>query len=374
MAFACTTSPDDSSTAYGLRSQINLAAERATATLGAELLGLVEGAAGEGLPRDPGGEAEVVLDLRARAGLTSRRVALEDEHVEPLAGGVHRGGEPGRTRAHHEEIPHRGHGEVGVVAERVRELLDRGAPEHQRVATDDDGYVAHGDAEALEHVLHVCLPLDVDVVEGVSVAQQELLEAQRARAVMRADEHHVALAAHDQADATEDERPHDELAQLGVRLHQGAERIPRHLQHLAVLGGQAADQAAPAGEHAHLPGELPGLQPNHRTLAVLARQHDLERSPEKDVESGVLRALLEEHLAPAHRSASPERCKAVDLLVRELGKHLPTALLEGILQHGRRYWPAFAGDASVSRRRRATTACRARPRGGGRPPGPCAPR
>jgi hypothetical protein len=222
----------------------------------------------------------------------------------------------------------------GVVAEGVRQLLDRRAAEHLRVATDDDGNVAHGDAEALEHVLDVRFPLDVDVVEGMSVAQQELLQAQGARAVMRADEHHVALPTHDQADAAEDERPHDELAQLGVRLHQGAERVAGHLQHLAVLRRQATDQAAPASEHAHLTGELPGLHPDDGTLAVLARQHDLERSPEKDVEPGVLRALLEEHLAPVHRPAGAQMREAADLLVRELRKHLPTALLEGILQHG----------------------------------------
>src|SRR5262249_57675463 len=103
-----------------------------------------------------------------------------------------------------------------------------------------------------------------------------------------------------------------------------------------------------AGQQAYVGGERAGLDVYDRTLAVLSRQDDLERSPEDDVESRVLRALLEEHLAPAHRSAGPQVCEAVDLLVRELGKHLPTALVEGILQHGQRYWPASAGNASRS--------------------------
>src|SRR5262249_15947777 len=173
---------------------------------------------------------------------------------------------------------------------------------------------------------------------------------QRARAVMRADEDHVTLTARDEADAAEDEGPHDELAQLRVRLDDGAQRAAGHLEHLAVLGGTPADQAAPPGEHAHLAGELPRSQRDDRVLAAVSPEHDLEGPPEDHVEPGVPGTLLEEHLTPVQRSAGSEPCETVDLLRRERGEQLPAALFEWIrsLGHGGTYWPPCEGGARAS--------------------------
>src|SRR5262249_50122841 len=153
---------------------------------------------------------------------------------------------------------------------------------------------------------------------------------------MRADEDHVTLTARDEADAAEDEGPHDELAQLRVRLDDGAQRAAGHLEHLAVLGGTPADQAAPPGDHAHLAGELPRSQRDDRVFSAVSREQDLEGPPEDHVEAGAPGPLLEEHLPPLQRSAGSKLRKPVDLLRRERGEHLLAALLVWIesLGHG----------------------------------------
>ena len=49
-------------------------------------------------------EPEVVLDARARPGLTAGYLALDDTGVQALGGGVHRGGQPGGAGAHDHEV------------------------------------------------------------------------------------------------------------------------------------------------------------------------------------------------------------------------------------------------------------------------------
>ena len=78
----------------------------ATLTARAELLRLHERAAGERAAGDAGREAEVVLDLRAGAGLPAVGDRLDHQHVEALGGGVDRGGEPGGSGADHHQVVH----------------------------------------------------------------------------------------------------------------------------------------------------------------------------------------------------------------------------------------------------------------------------
>src|SRR6185503_15831698 len=50
------------------------------------------------------GETEIVLDPGTRASLAAGRHALDDQHVEPFGGRIHRGGQPGGSPADHNEI------------------------------------------------------------------------------------------------------------------------------------------------------------------------------------------------------------------------------------------------------------------------------
>jgi hypothetical protein len=65
----------------------------------------------------------------------------------------------------------------------------------------------------------------------------------------RANQHGIAKAAGDQFDAAEDERPHQDFAQLGVRLHERQQLVPIELDHLSWFGDERPNEHAPAGDH-----------------------------------------------------------------------------------------------------------------------------
>ncbi len=72
--------------------------------LGAELLRLVEGARHECHAADASWEAEVVLDPRRRARLTSERASVEHDHGEALRGPVDGGTETCRPGSHDGDV------------------------------------------------------------------------------------------------------------------------------------------------------------------------------------------------------------------------------------------------------------------------------
>ncbi len=113
----------------------------------------------------------------------------------------------------------------------------------------------------------------------------------------RADEHHVTEAAGDQLDPPEYEGPHQDLAELGVGLHQGQQLLTSELDHLARLGHARAYQRAPAGEHVDLSRELAGaVDGDHRFLAPAGLTISTE--PAVTTKNGMT-------LAPASTSTSP---------------------------------------------------------------------
>ena len=74
----------------------------------------------------------------------------------------------------------------------------------------------------------------------------------------RADQHRPADAALDQADAAQDQRAHDALAEIGFGDQQRAQFVRRDQQRLDIALGMAVDQRDAAGELADLGQKLPG--------------------------------------------------------------------------------------------------------------------
>ena len=70
----------------------------------AEGPGLLERPEGEVGAADAAGEARVVADQRAGAGLAADRLLLDHQRGQPLGGGVDRRREAGRARAHHDDV------------------------------------------------------------------------------------------------------------------------------------------------------------------------------------------------------------------------------------------------------------------------------
>ena len=92
------------------------------------------------------------------------------------------------------------------------------------------------------------------------------LDAERARGMTRPDEHDVADPVRDQLHPTEDEGPHEDLAQLAVGLHEREHVVAIELDHRARLPRAHADEPAATREHGDLAGELPRSQDGHEFL------------------------------------------------------------------------------------------------------------
>ena len=105
---------------------------------GTELLGLERGSGGEVLTGDAGGEAEVVLDARARGCLSTDRRTVQGERPEALRRGVHGGGQPRRAGADHHDVVAALRDGLEGEAELDGDVAGCGPPEHPR-AGDDDG-------------------------------------------------------------------------------------------------------------------------------------------------------------------------------------------------------------------------------------------
>ena len=72
----------------------------------------------------------------------------------------------------------------------------------------------------------------------------------------RSDEHHVAKATLDQSNASENERAHDDVTQLAVRLEETQQVGSIELNHLAIFHRADDGQRATAGKQVRFASEL----------------------------------------------------------------------------------------------------------------------
>src|SRR5215470_4774534 len=89
----------------------------------------------------------------------------------------------------------------------------------------------------------------------MAVTGQELSDAERPGAVIRAQHYHVSKSARDQLDPAQDEGPHHYVAQLAVGLHQGKQTFAFYFYHLRRLGRVYPGEPSPAGKQTCFTGE-----------------------------------------------------------------------------------------------------------------------
>jgi hypothetical protein len=106
-------------------------------------------------------------------------------------------------------------------------------------------------------------------MKRVTVAREELLNTQRPGAMRRANHHDVAIATRDHLEAAENKRPHEDLAQLGIRLNESEQLFTSELDDLASLDGPNPHQRTATGQHGALAGELPGPESDERRFGSL---------------------------------------------------------------------------------------------------------
>ena len=160
--------------------------------LGAEPARLGDGPVREVGARQALREAEVVLDRRALPGLAARRLAFDDDGLQPLRRAVHRGREPGRPAADDAEVVQRLLG-AGAQAERVGELDGR----RRRAACSPSGTSTSGRSAApglreLVQPLRLVVALEVEPAVRHVVAGEERLDLVAALRPAVADDAHAA--------------------------------------------------------------------------------------------------------------------------------------------------------------------------------------
>ena len=208
---------------------------------------LVKGPASEFGAGDSGGEAEIVFDLGARSGLSARRLRFDHQRLEPFGRRIDGGCEPGGAGADDEDIAHLGFIDAFVEAEALGDLAVRRVAKHGSPAANQHRQFGGRNVEAVEQMLGARIALDVDVLVRISVAGEELPHAQRLRRVGGTDESGVPLAASGQFQTAQNERAHQNLAQVAIGLHQRLQGFAAQLQHLAVDGHARAYDASPPG-------------------------------------------------------------------------------------------------------------------------------
>src|SRR5262245_8951827 len=103
-----------------------------------------------------------------------------------------------------------------IEAQAVSDLSVARVAQDRRSFADQHRNVFDPDVESIEQCLHMLIAIEVDVCVRMTVSREEFLDAQSSLVMRRPDEHDVADALSDELHASEDERAHEDLAELRV--------------------------------------------------------------------------------------------------------------------------------------------------------------
>ena len=285
--------------------------------LGAELLGLQDGAVGQLGAGDAGREAEIVLDARRRPGLAAGGERVQRERVESLRRAVHRRREAGGAGADDDQVADLVLRARERQPEELRELDVARVAQHLAPAPDDHRGLLGGDAELAQQRLGVRVLLEVDPVVWQAVARGELADPARVGRVARADDA-KARPQPDEHGPAQEERAQDQVAEVRVVGDELAQPFGRHGEDLAVLHDHRGQERSLAGEQIQLAEEAALSVHADRALATAVMaldDRDLARQDHEEVVAGV--TLAEEHVAALDATALADRLERRELAVVE---------------------------------------------------------
>ena len=285
----------------------------------AELAGLHAGALGELHARDPGWEAEVVLDPRRGPRLAAGGHRVDRHRLESLGGAVDGGRESGGPRSHHQQVARRfqTRAQDRGDTQTVGQLCVRGVSQ-QVLAQEDDRRLLRAHAEFAQQGVGPRLLLEVHEVVRVAIPRHEHAQPPRVGRVARPDHPGTGPDA-DQPRAPCEERPEHRLRQDGVGVQDIAKPVRGRLDHLPVVD-HASRQVHPlARDQVHLAQESPLTVDGDDPLARLAGvAQDRDPAAEQHEEVVVIIALPEEDLALADVPAGPDRLDQRDGVIAQL--------------------------------------------------------
>ena len=145
--------------------------------MGAEFLGLQNGAVCEVGTGNTGREAEVVLDLRGCAGLSSRRGRVDHDGGQPFRRCVHGRSQSRRTATDDHQVvdPLR---ERPSDSDEVGQCPSRGIPQQRLRSEDDHRRVGLGEPEALQQCAYLRVMIHIDPGERHLVPGKEVTDAE----------------------------------------------------------------------------------------------------------------------------------------------------------------------------------------------------
>ena len=199
--------------------------------------------------------------------------------------------------------------------------------------------------------LGVGIRLGIEAQMRMAVVAEKALQPQHVAVVGAADDHRPARAGLQQADAAQDERAHDALAELRLGDEKRAQLIGRNDQRLDRPTRDRVDERRPTGKLCQLAEERTRTMGDDGCGAarrVMAR--DLDFAGEDDAQPAADVAHLREPLARRKCAQGAEAPDARDLRRVQGGKHLVAARVDdGRRRHGR-HGPLAALIHAPSRR------------------------
>jgi hypothetical protein len=141
----------------------------------------------------------------------------------------------------------------------------------------------------------------------MAVSRQKFSNPQRIRAMFRPGNHGIAEAVRNQFHSSQDERAHQDVAELGITLDERLDVGMIELDDLAVSARADLHQRAAVREHVQLACELPGSQNRDERCSSCWRLHDLDLARSHDKEWGLALPLFHEHVITAYGSNPAQR-------------------------------------------------------------------
>ena len=142
----------------------------------------------------------------------------------------------------------------------------------------------------------------------------------------RSQQDDVAQLVGEERETAQNERPHDDLAQLSVSRNQGAQALRAKLKKFSCLADASQHETSLPRDHAQLAREPRGMVRGDEALTLQAGLHNFQAPGKQDEEREAGVARTEEHLAPLHVSHFAAGTDSFDLFRRQRGEHLFTGI------------------------------------------------
>src|SRR5262249_17480285 len=167
--------------------------------------------------------------------------------------------------------------------------------------TDNHGHVVYGDMKTIQQRLDAGIPVEIDVGIRVVIACQKFFDAERARRMSRAEHHGISVATGNQLHAPENERAHDNLAQLAVGLHESQQLFPLELDQFAGFPHVYLNHCPAPGQRTGFPCELARTKSRDKLFVSPRRANNLQTPSSDDEETRILRAGFDKDVANLNR-------------------------------------------------------------------------